>query len=143
LSASTTGSRFHSAILKSIACRPIGRTSWTIFKPIPVPKGQAPLGRRRYEMLADVVGTEAANALVAHYGGYELYVPRCAAVLQAARDAQINEIFVNETNKGRSSAEVVFHLARRYKLSDKRVWNILKKIPERCEPFSLVEQARE
>jgi hypothetical protein len=63
--------------------------------------------------------------------------------LQAARDAAINEIFVNETNAGRSSAEVVFHLTRRYKLSDQRVWRVLKTIPERCEQFSLFEQARE
>jgi Mor family transcriptional regulator len=95
----------------------------------PVPKRQTPLGQRRYEMLADVVGTEAADALVGCYGGGELYVPRCAAALQAARDAEINEYFVTETNKGRSSAEVVFHLARRYKLSDRRVWHILKTLP--------------
>ncbi|MGD9611234.1 MAG: Mor transcription activator family protein [Desulfovibrionaceae bacterium] len=96
----------------------------------PVPRVLTSQGRRRYEMLADVVGSEAADAIVKRYGGDDLYIPRCAAALQAARDAEINEYFVTETNKGRSSAEVVFHLARRYKLSDRRIWLILKTLPE-------------
>ena len=95
----------------------------------PVPKRQTRLGELRYNMLADVVGVEEADTLVKHFGGGELYVPRCAAALQAVRDAEINAYFVAETNKGRSSAEVVFHLARRYKLSDRRVWHILKTLP--------------
>ncbi|OLN30427.1 hypothetical protein DVDV_0627 [Desulfovibrio sp. DV] len=95
----------------------------------PVPKRQTRLGELRFNMLADVVGLDAADALVKHFGGGELYVPRCAAALQAVRDAEINDYFVAETNKGRSSAEVVFHLARRYKLSDRRVWLILKTAP--------------
>ena len=99
----------------------------------PVPKGQTPQGRRRYDMLADVVGSEAADAIVKRYGGDDLYIPRCAAALQAARDAEINDYFVTETNKGRSSAEVVFYLARRYKLSDRRIWLILKTLPEKSD----------
>jgi len=78
-----------------------------------------------------VVGVDAADALVKHYGGVELYIPRCAAALQAARDAAINERYIAETNKGRSSADVVFSLARRYKISDRRVWDILKTLPEK------------
>jgi Mor family transcriptional regulator len=99
----------------------------------PVPKRQTKLGELRYNMLADVVGVDAADALVRHFGGGELYVPRCAAALQAARDAEINAYFVAETNKGRSSAEVVFHLARRYKLSDRRIWNVLKTVPIKAD----------
>jgi len=99
----------------------------------PVPKALTPQGRRRYDLLADIVGTEAADALVKRYGGVGdgLYIPRCAAALQAARDAAINEYFVAETNKGRSSAQVVFQLARRYRLSDRRIWLILKTLPEK------------
>lgn len=95
----------------------------------PVPKRATSLGELRYNMLADVVGVDAADALVKHYGGDELYIPRCAAALQAARDAEINEAFVAETRTGRSAADVVFSLARRYKLSDRRVWDILKTLP--------------
>ena len=109
----------------------------------PVPKRQTRLGELRYNMLADVVGVEEADTLVKHFGGGELYVPRCAAALQAARDAEINEYFVAETNKGRSSAEVVFHLARRYKLSDRRIWHILKTLPKAEAQFSLFEKMRE
>ena len=97
----------------------------------PVPKRQTKLGELRYNVLADVVGVDAADALVGHYGGDELYIPRCAAALQAARDAAINETYIAETSKGRSSADVVFYLARRYKISDRRVWDILKTLPEK------------
>jgi len=97
----------------------------------PVPKRATRLGELRYNVLADVVGVDAADALVKHYGGVELYIPRCAAALQAARDAAINERYIAETNKGRSSADVVFSLARRYKISDRRVWDILKTLPEK------------
>ncbi len=95
----------------------------------PVPKRQTRLGELRYSMLADVVGVDAADALTQRYGGDELYIPRCAAALQAARDAEINEAFVTGTRAGRSAADVVFSLARRYKLSDRRVWHILKTVP--------------
>ncbi|QAZ67049.1 Mor transcription activator family protein [Solidesulfovibrio carbinolicus] len=108
----------------------------------PVPKRQTKLGELRYNMLADVVGLDAADALVKHFGGGELYVPRCAAALQAARDAEINAYFVAETRNGRSSAEVVFCLAMRYKLSDRRVWNILKTLPRTDAQFSLFEKIR-
>lgn len=97
----------------------------------PVPKRATKLGELRYNVLADVVGVDAADALVKHYGGVELYIPRCAAALQAARDAAINELYIAETGKGRSSADVVFSLARRYKISDRRVWDILKTLPEK------------
>ena len=95
----------------------------------PVPKRATKLGELRYNVLADVVGVDAADVLVKHFGGGELYVPRCAAALQAARDAAINADFVDQVRTGRSSADVVFSLARRYKLSDRRVWDILKTVP--------------
>jgi len=95
----------------------------------PVPKRATKLGELRYNVLADVVGVDAADALVKHFGGEELYIPRCSAALQTVRDAEINNYFVAETNKGRSSAEVVFYLARQYHLSDRRIWNILKRVP--------------
>ena len=95
----------------------------------PVPKRATSLGELRYNVLADVVGVDAADVLVRRFGGDELYIPRCAAALQAARDAAINDTFVVETRAGRSSADVVSVLARRYKLSDRRVWDILKTLP--------------
>ncbi|MGE4539232.1 MAG: Mor transcription activator family protein [Desulfovibrio sp.] len=95
----------------------------------PVPKRATSLGELRYNVLADVVGVDAADTLVKRFGGDALYVPRCAAALQAARDAAINDTFVAETRAGRSSADVVSALARRYKLSDRRVWDILKTLP--------------
>lgn len=42
----------------------------------PVPKRQSRQGELRYRMLAEVVGEEAADLLVYHYGGSDLYIPR-------------------------------------------------------------------
>lgn len=95
----------------------------------PVPKRQSRQGELRYRMLAEVIGEEAADLLVYHYGGSDLYIPRGARTLQDRRDAAINEAFVREVNAGRSSTEVVNDLARQYKLTDRRVWQILKTVP--------------
>lgn len=92
----------------------------------PVPKRANAQGEVRYRMLAAVIGEEAADLLVYHFGGEDLYIPRGARAMQARRDAEINAAFVRETRTGRSSTDVVNGLAMKYKLSDRRIWNILK-----------------
>ncbi|GAB6035804.1 Mor transcription activator family protein [Fundidesulfovibrio butyratiphilus] len=92
----------------------------------PVPKRANAQGEVRYRMLAAVIGEEAADLLVYHFGGEDLYIPRGARAMQARRDAEINAAFVREIKSGRSSTDVVNGLAMKYKLSDRRIWNILK-----------------
>ncbi|ADP87634.1 Mor transcription activator domain protein [Nitratidesulfovibrio vulgaris RCH1] len=94
----------------------------------PVPKRATKVGELRYFMLADVVGVEAADLLCRHYGGTNLYVPRCAEALRKARDAEIVATFDRET-KEKSASAVVAELALRYRLSDRRIWLILKEVP--------------
>ncbi|WP_243310081.1 Mor transcription activator family protein [Fundidesulfovibrio agrisoli] len=100
----------------------VNRLGGTTF---PIPMRKTSIGELRYKVLADVVGETAGQALVERFGGTNLYVPRCAKELQVMRDADINATYVRETNAGRSSAEVVNELARRYRLTDRSVWYIL------------------
>lgn len=94
----------------------------------PVAKRETRLGEVRYQMLERVVGVEAANELTARYGGTDLYIPRCATALRNVRDAAIVADFDRET-QNRSANAVVAEIALRYRLSDRRVWLILKEVP--------------
>lgn len=96
----------------------------------PVPKRETKQGEVRYRMLVEVIGEEAADLVVYHYGGGDMYIPRCAKALQESRDAEINSTFLRECREGKSSTDIVNSLARKYKLTDRRVWDILKTIPK-------------
>jgi hypothetical protein len=92
----------------------------------PVPKRATKAGEVRFWALSDAVGDDAAQKLCQHYGGVKLYIPRCTEALRNARDRAIIQQFDQETAKGRSGAEVVMELAMQYRLSDRRIWIILK-----------------
>lgn len=91
----------------------------------PIPKRATKAGELRFSLLADVVGVDDADQLCKHYGGTNLYVPRCAGALRRIRDANIVAHFDKEVGR-RSANEVVAELALSYRLSDRRVWDILK-----------------
>jgi len=95
----------------------------------PVPKRETRQGEVRYRMLVEVVGEEAADTLVYHYGGSELYIPRGARAIQEQRDAAINKEATAAIRAGKSTTLIVNELARKYKLTDRRVWDILKAVP--------------
>lgn len=68
--------------------------------------------------IAAAIGIEPAIKLAQHYAGSDLYVPRCAAHLRALRDREIVRL---------SDTISVDELARRYRLSDRSIWGILKR----------------
>lgn len=92
----------------------------------PVPKKESKQGEVRFRMLAEVIGEEEAGLVVYHFGGEELYIPRCAKALQERRDAEIKRKFMEGSLAGRSSTDIVNELAILYNISDRRVWSILK-----------------
>ena len=104
--------------------RQLGGTSF------PVAKGRTRMGVARFELLAEVVGEEAAETITRHYGGEVLYVPRCHAALQRSRDRAIHARFDERIHAGASANQTVAELAREHQLSDRRVWDILKTLPE-------------
>lgn len=96
----------------------------------PVPKRETKQGEVRYRMLVEVIGEEAADLVVYHYGGGDMYIPRCAKALQESRDAKINAEATRAIRAGQSTTVIVNELAMKYKLTDRRVWDILKIAPK-------------
>lgn len=69
--------------------------------------------------LAVVIGLDLLTKLVVVTGGARwLYVPKCAKGLREARNREIVAAY--------TAGEPVEVIARRYNLSDRQVWNILK-----------------
>lgn len=94
----------------------------------PVPKRETKLGERRFATLAQVVGVEAAEILVQRYGSTDLYIPRCADALRLARDTAIIREYdrLIQTMSGNAAVQ---RLARTHRLSDRRIFDILKNTP--------------
>ena len=69
--------------------------------------------------LAELIGLDLLTQLVSVTGGARwLYVPKCAQGLRESRNREIVAAY--------TAGEPVESIARRYNLSDRQVWNILK-----------------
>lgn len=101
----------------------LGGTTW------PVAKGVRRLGMIRHEALKEVVGDDAANIMAQRWGNEPLYIAKCDGPLRELRNLEIHRQFDQAIREGVSSTTVVNELARTYKLSDRRVWEILKQLP--------------
>ena len=87
-----------------------------------IPASVPPAGHR----LRRSLGAACTERLVARFGGTELYVPTCRAVLGRLRQQEIIRDFSRASARGMSSVNAVAALAGRYGLSDRRIWQILK-----------------
>lgn len=88
--------------------------------PRSVPKGGA-------HSLRKTLGLACLRKLMSTFGGTSLYVPRCTAIVTNLRQHDIIKGFSRSTGHGSSSTAAVSSLARRHGISDRRVWQILKK----------------
>ena len=77
--------------------------------------------------LRKTLGLKCLRKLMATFGGTSLYVPRCTALVTRLRQHEIVKGFSRSTGGGSSSTAAVSSLARRHGVSDRRVWQILKK----------------
>lgn len=98
----------------------LGGTTWEFAK-----GGNRP-GQIRVAALGDILGEETATRLTRHLGGEKIYIPKCDTALRRLRDLEMNRQFEQAVREGVSANTVVNELARAYKLSDRRVWGILK-----------------
>lgn len=73
------------------------------------------------------LGVACLRKLMAVFGGTSIYVPRCNALVNRLRQRNIIKDFSHRTRRGSSSTAAVAKLARRHGISDRRVWQILKK----------------
>ena len=83
------------------------------------PKRDSPLRRR--------LGLRCLRKLMTAFEGTRVYVPRCNALLGKLRQREIIEGFSRHTGHGLSSTAAVAALAQRHDMSDRRIWQILKK----------------
>lgn len=85
-----------------------------------------PTGKIKHdEELEDVIGIEAAQTMYHHFGGTVLYIPKCLDAAHSMRNIEIC-LEYEEYLKTMAGTKAVMRLARRYSLSDRRVWYILK-----------------
>lgn len=91
----------------------------------PVALRRSRLGEIRYEQLSEVVGPDAADQITKHFGGENLYIPRCVDAVREARDRKLRDDF-DAITKQHSAITAVAQLAIRYKMSDRHVWRVLK-----------------
>lgn len=75
--------------------------------------------------------------LLGAYGGTCLYIPRCARLARQVRQRELLGAFSRHTAAGTSSNAEVRFLARRYGITDRRVWQLLKQeaeLPDKALP---------
>ncbi len=98
-----------------------------------LPKGATRTGRSSLQRLSGKVGGAVAEALAHHFGGEPFYVPRCDTALRRLRDLDICETFEARVRQGHTANQVVADLAILHKISDRRIWIILKNTPPEGE----------
>ncbi|RMH86399.1 hypothetical protein EA796_00795 [Pseudomonas sp. AOB-7] len=101
----------------------LGGTTWEFAK------GANRNGEIRVAALADILGEEPAHKLTQHMGGEKIYIPQCTTALRRLRDLEIHRQFEQAVREGVTANTVVAELARAFKLSDRRIWLILKTLP--------------
>ncbi|GHD63791.1 Mor transcription activator family protein [Jeongeupia chitinilytica] len=92
----------------------------------PVSKNKRRDGQIRFEALSEVVGVEAAKILTGHFGGEVLSIPRCAVALREVRDRMMRAEF-DQSTRIQPAVHAVNQLARKYQMTERNVWLVLKK----------------
>lgn len=85
------------------------------------------LPKDKNHTLRKTLGVACLRKLMAVFGGTSVYVPRCTSLMNRLRQRDIIKDFSHRTRRGSSSTAAVANLARRHGISDRRVWQILKK----------------
>ena len=98
----------------------LGGTSWEFAQ------GANRNGIIKVAALGDILGEEAAELLTSHLGGEKIYIPQCSAALRRLRDLRIHAQFEQAIREGDSANSTVAAISRTFRLSDRRVWEILK-----------------
>ncbi len=112
----------------------------------PVGANRTRQGRLLHARLAEEVGEAAAARLERAYAGQRsLWLPKCDGALRELRDRAVRRGFDRLSDEGFSSPEATALLALEHNLSQRRVWDILKKtdaLPPQLPLFGENEDAR-
>lgn len=85
--------------------------------------------------VAELIGLDNTMALVERFGGTYIKVPKCDALIREIRDNKIRELYDSGNYDIRG-------LALRFKLTDRRISDILSEIDSKIPPplFTLFEK---
>ena len=86
---------------------------------LPIPKREVGRGDRAFAALAEVIGTNATRRLCNHFGGESLYIPAGMKEILQDRDRRIVTAY--------NSGVTIHQLIAQFNLTDRRIWQILKK----------------
>lgn len=103
-----------------VVVKRLGGVTWR------VAEGRSRNGQAKRAALAQQIGHDVEALLHQEYAGEEIYLARCQSALLRWRDVEINRKFEDRIRKGQTARKTVAVLAREYRLSDRRVWDILK-----------------
>lgn len=93
-----------------------------------IPVGGQKRSEKPVQRLIDDLGCQdLAESLMRLHGGEVLYIPSCAVIERAQRDIRIHQTAENGLKAGKSMIRIVADLAKQNNLSDRRIWEILKK----------------
>lgn len=95
-----------------------------------IPKAMNQQSAAKVEAFADVIGLEATAALIDEFSGETLYIPSCKDAMRNARNEAIHSRFDALVKAGHSANEAVAEIARSNRISNRRVWVILKELPQ-------------
>lgn len=98
----------------------------------PVALGKTVTGKATRAVLAEIIGEEAADRLCHAYGAQgKLWVPKCEGLTLELRNRRIRATFDRHTiGGGMTAADSVREIARRYHLTDRHIWRILKEVDQ-------------
>lgn len=81
---------------------------------------------KHYGQLCDALGCESAGNLCRYFGGQTLYVPSFKRLKTGRRNAALVAERDDLAKGGMGERDLVCVLSRRYDLSERQVWRILK-----------------
>ncbi|EFP4583492.1 hypothetical protein HX910_000754 [Salmonella enterica] len=76
-------------------------------------------GAHRISVLSDAVSVDAANKIMARFGGETLYIPRCAAALRELRNRRFIADYYAMLAAGKSGRIALMTLCPRFGFSDR------------------------
>ena len=91
----------------------------------PVPHSANKTGEARLFVLTEIVGNAAAETIAKAYGGTKLYIPNCKDALRRVRNIAMVTEFDERRKAGETATEIVFDLTKRYRMADRRIWDIV------------------
>lgn len=80
--------------------------------------------------IEDLIGAENRCVLIAYYGRLPIYIPLRRAKALSIRNSAVRTMFDEKTALGMSARKAVIAVAREFKISERYVWSLLKKVDE-------------